>query len=249
MTSPPRAYASLLRRHQALVVDAVLYAVILVAALFAPGVLELQPGTTRIILIAMIAFFLLYEPVLVSLKGGTLGHHVLGLRVVDADSGERIHFGRSLIRTFVKGFLGIISFMAMLVSRRAQAIHDLASDSVVIVADAAHAASIDLASPASPGDEAGLPSKPRRVVVIMAYSAATIVVLLIMLALMVTPACFDTERCTMLESLWMEAVGWVWLAATACFVIYGWRGKLFGARARAVKPPAQVSVMSPHERF
>ena len=82
---------------------------------------------------------ILYEPVSVWLGGGTLGHRVMNLQVVDNRTGRRVSLPKALARYVVKAFLGFFSFFTMNFSRRHQAIHDLITNSSVRIRNPAKA--------------------------------------------------------------------------------------------------------------
>jgi len=84
---------------------------------------------------ALLVFLLLYEPVLVSATGGTLGHRWSNLHVVSERTGGNIGLGMAYVRLFVKGVLGIYSFLSMTLGERPLAIHDMASGSTVQIRD------------------------------------------------------------------------------------------------------------------
>ena len=81
----------------------------------------------------------LYEPILVSRMGGTLGHYFTNLRVVDDRSGGNIGFARACARVVIKGVLGLYSFVILAATRRNQAVHDLLTRSTVQIRDPAKA--------------------------------------------------------------------------------------------------------------
>jgi uncharacterized RDD family membrane protein YckC len=230
-TAAPFAYASLLRRYQALVTDGVVYFVVGLVALFGPSMLELSARSTRSLLVAFILFLLLYEPVLVAIRGGTLGHFRYGIRVVSASSGQRLGLPRALGRGFLKGLLGVLSLVFMLVTRRAQSLHDLAFGSVVVLAQPAGASELDTIAPYE-APTAGMPSGIRRVAVILAYSMVTFLIMSAASGLTASPECLDTNRCTAIEKLVLDAIGVVWVAMTGVFIVAGWRGRLLGCRRR-----------------
>lgn len=77
--------------------------------------------------------FLLYEPLLVS-TGCTVGQLAKGIRVrQNQDPTRRINFLFSLVRYLFKVLLGFVSFFTIHSNPKRRAIHDLASDSVMIV--------------------------------------------------------------------------------------------------------------------
>jgi uncharacterized RDD family membrane protein YckC len=232
----PATYASLLRRFQALVIDALIGAAAFIVVAFAPELLGLSPTATRSLLVLLIAATSLYEPVLVSLRGGTIGHYRYGIRVVDAVSGHHLGLGRALLRLVLKLVLGGFSFLFMFVTRRAQSLHDLASRSVVIVADPAVASAIDAAVVLPLPPDADMPSALRRALVISGYSLGVLLGLGIVLGLSVSTGCLDADRCTPAEKASFRIAALLWLAATGLFLVSGWRGRLLGCRRRMTAP-------------
>jgi len=83
---------------------------------------------------------LLYEPLMVAWCGGTLGHRLLNLKVVDDRTGGNPGLAKALARFLVKALLGVFSFFSMSVSRRHQAIHDMMTSSTVQIREPARAA-------------------------------------------------------------------------------------------------------------
>jgi uncharacterized RDD family membrane protein YckC len=77
--------------------------------------------------------FLALEPGLVSWTGGTIGHHLMGLRVRDALEDRNIGLIRATIRAASRTLLGWISIMFILVTSKHQAIHDYISRAVVVL--------------------------------------------------------------------------------------------------------------------
>jgi uncharacterized RDD family membrane protein YckC len=94
---------------------------------------------SRALGVAVVIALLLYEPVLVSCTGGTLGHYFTNLRVVDARDGGDIGFAKACARVAIKGLLGLYSFVILAATRRNQAVHDLLTRSTVQIRDPAKA--------------------------------------------------------------------------------------------------------------
>lgn len=137
--SPP-LYATFPRRLNALSIDALIL-IAFSALLF----LSLPEGSEHSATRLTLAFvwwgvLLLYEPVMVAWFGGTLGHRLQNLRVVDDSHGGNPHLGKALGRYLLKGILGIISFFSMSFSRRHQALHDMMTRSTVQIRDPSKAA-------------------------------------------------------------------------------------------------------------
>lgn len=132
--APEAAYARFPRRLVALVSDSALVMGGF-AALFLAAAASGAESMVRLLLAAFVLVALLYDPVLVSTIGGTLGHRWTNLRVVDDDTGGSLPFGRALVRSLAKTVFGLPSFIFIGLTRRHQALHDLASRSTVQVRD------------------------------------------------------------------------------------------------------------------
>lgn len=156
-TETDRRYARFSRRLNALSLDA------LVLIFFSAIVFAILPhGEEHAVLRLTLAFvwagvLLLYEPVTVTWFGGTIGHVLLNLRVVDEGHGGNLSLPKAISRYFLKGILGLVSFLSMSFSRRHQALHDMMTRSTVQIRDPAKAASHHYAverrpeEPAPPG--------------------------------------------------------------------------------------------------
>jgi uncharacterized RDD family membrane protein YckC len=152
---PEPRYATFPRRLNALSVDA------LILIVFSVVVFSLLPsGAERPALRLSLAFLwwgtlLLYEPVMVTWFGGTLGHRLLNLRVVDDNTGGNPGLMKALGRFLIKGLLGVASFVSMSFARRHQALHDMMTRSTVQVRDPSKAAPhhyvLDREPPPPPG--------------------------------------------------------------------------------------------------
>ena len=112
-------------------IDSVVFAVIIVAWFYSFGLLENAHVAIKVGL--LVAAYLIVEPGLVSQTGGTIGHHVMGLRVRDADADQRVGFVRATMRGVTRSLLGLFSLLFMFATRRHQAIHDYISRSTVVI--------------------------------------------------------------------------------------------------------------------
>jgi hypothetical protein len=180
----------------------------------------------------------LYEPVLVSLTGGTLGHYVTNLRVVDERDQGNVSFLKAVARFVVKGLLGWYSFIVMTATRRNQAIHDLLTRSTVQIRDPARARPNDYITERSDFQSPDMPPRWRRVAVICAYLLLAALLYGVVVAAaratgMLSPACMNDANCSAAGWLLNIAVALIWIAASAACVGLGWRGKLLGARRRS----------------
>jgi hypothetical protein len=79
----------------------------------------------------LVPIFIL-EPGLVAVTGGTVGHHLQGIRITRIDGQGNINIFAATIRFVVKLALGWLSFMFVFTAAKHQAVHDLVARSVVI---------------------------------------------------------------------------------------------------------------------
>jgi uncharacterized RDD family membrane protein YckC len=232
------AYARFMPRLRALYIDAIIMMVVAFGILFVAVTLR-SDNVARVLGFTIVVSWLLYEPLLVSFAGGTIGHRRTNLRVVDDRTQGNVGLLKSFARTVIKAALGWVSFVTMLTTRRSQAMHDLLTRSTVQVRD------LSLAGPRLYVHErpdfapAVMPSRMRRVLVIGAYVVAALVLLVVLELFLlqssfVSDRCISTDRCTFREKMMSGMPVVVWLAVCVLSVGLGWRGRLFGCRAARV---------------
>ncbi len=230
-------YASLLRRYQALIIDGIVIFLIMVLSwLLVPAVLSPRPAVMRVLLVGVIGFALLYEPLMVWRCRGTIGHYRLGLRVVRQDTLEGLPLSAAVARFLFKGVLGLLSLIFMAATRRRQALHDLVAKSVVILADPATATALDVAPEIEPAPDGTLPSAARRVTVIVAYSMLTFILLSVAVLPFTSSACIESNRCSPMDDLLSNASAVASVLLVGVYLALGWRGRLPGCRARTNVP-------------
>lgn len=230
------AYGRFSRRLQGLLVDGIIVAIVVVGAVWLAVVLESE-SLARPLGFAIAAAWLLYEPLLVSLTGGTLGHYYCNLRVVDDRTSGNVSFLKAVARAVIKAGLGWISFISMGLTARHQAMHDLFTRSTVQIRDRALASPHHYIAARLEDARLSLPSRTRRLLVIAVYLLlcfGLLIAAMFALALVgrVSEACVWIDRCSMREERWVNAVSAVWLGASVLCIILGWRGRLYGARQR-----------------
>ena len=125
-------YAKVWPRTKALLIDAfILAAGFLVAALVGANV----SGSGGAAFLVWFGFWVLYDPVMVSRTGGTVGHHLQNLRVVSDRTGRAPALLAACIRNVVKSLLGSVSLLAMAGSSQQKAIHDSIAGTTVQARD------------------------------------------------------------------------------------------------------------------
>lgn len=126
-------YAKVWPRVKAILIDGVILGIaFLTAAILGAKV----AGFGAIAFVLWVAFWVLYDPLLVSRTGGTVGHHLQNLRVVSDRTGGNPSLLAAFVRNVVKGILGILSLLAMAGSRRQKSIHDWIARTTVQARDA-----------------------------------------------------------------------------------------------------------------
>jgi uncharacterized RDD family membrane protein YckC len=237
----PVAYASFGARLRALIIDSLVFAAALVTFLVASELVPDSRNSGRMLLAVLVLFALLYEPVLVSHSGATLGHRAANLRVVADDSGGNPGFGRALARFIIKSFLELPSFIAMALTRRHQAVHDSLTKTTVQIHDLGRARPGDLEFEREEEPGTPMPSRWRRAGVILAYSAGVFLLVSLVTGLLLSPECLDDVRCTPGENIVANVTSLAWVAATVYFIVAGWRGRLRGARRSAEPAPSAAA--------
>jgi len=126
-------FPSLVSRIQALFFDVLILIGGFILAAFIINLFDDAPGWTRALVFISMAF--VYDPFMVSIYGGTIGHRMMKIRVKSYRNPERnIWFAEAFFRFFIKAILGWLSFITFTANKRKRAIHDMASGSIVIVA-------------------------------------------------------------------------------------------------------------------
>lgn len=230
-------YARFSRRLRGMFVDWVLAMVVIFGAIM----IAVAVGNeifSRILAFVVVLSLVLYEPLLVSRTGGTLGHWYTNLRVVDDRTGGNLSLRIAFIRAGIKAFLGVYSFVIMTATRRNQALHDLLTYSTVQIRDAAKARSHHFIGERAELSSPNMPSPGRRVAVIAVYLVLMVLAYVIALAVMaglgaISDACIDNDACSASENLVQGVMGIALLVTAAVLIGLGWRGRLYGARPTA----------------
>ena len=226
-STPTPRYATFTRRFRAVVIDNAIVSGAAVVMFFLGAAASELPGATRLMLLLVVALLLLYEPVFVSRRGATIGHAMSRIQVVDARTGRWPSFGRAFARLLIKMIVGIPSFITMALSRRHQAVHDLLTQTTVQVSATEDAVEFHEERIAEP--DVLLPSRFRRLAVVLVYLVAVYFVFAISIAF-VPRGCSRGEMCSVATRVLLQAIAWSWLMLSAAVIIAGWRGLLIGAR-------------------
>jgi uncharacterized RDD family membrane protein YckC len=122
-------YPNVLRRYLATLLDLFAWWCLIYAMSRVPSITE--HGALAYSLFGL--SFMLYEPLLTT-YACTLGQAIMRIRVRSKDELKRVTLDQALGRMIVKYLLGIISFLTVPARKDRRAIHDLASNTIVIEA-------------------------------------------------------------------------------------------------------------------
>ncbi|OQW55961.1 MAG: hypothetical protein A4S14_11285 [Proteobacteria bacterium SG_bin9] len=227
-------YARFSRRLRGLFIDWTISLVVMFSALIVASSLR-NDDISRVLGVIVILFVLLYEPVLVSMTGGTIGHRMTNMRVVDDATGGNVSFLKAVARFVIKSVIGLYSFVAMAITRRNQAVHDLLTHSTMQIRDASKALPGEFLSEQTELTASNMPPRWRRLLVIAAYIVLTLfaayAVLVALAALgVIAPRCVFEDICTKQDDRIANVVAGAWMLSAILWFILGWRGKLYGAR-------------------
>ena len=97
---------------------------------------DLPAGIKGFIFVFMIY---LYEPTLVTLTRGTIGHKFVNIQVVNyRNPNKRINFIQASLRFITKYFLGWVSFITVSFNKNKRAVHDTVGNSIVLYENASN---------------------------------------------------------------------------------------------------------------
>jgi uncharacterized RDD family membrane protein YckC len=224
-------YPRLIKRVRAVLIDSVVVPAAAVASLGIGYGLGITDFATRALLVAAPIFVL--EPGLVTVTGGTLGHHLVGIRVRKKDGSGNLNIFAATLRAIIKFLLGWLSFVFVFTTARHQAIHDLVSGSVVVHRSTAGLPQHDiLAERRIESDAFVYPTRWKRALIAVLYWVLMTVLLFVALGILVSEGCTAPNRCTAYELVAILAIEIGWLVATGVIAVLGWTGRLPGAKRR-----------------
>lgn len=227
-------YPRFIKRFRAILVDSVILPVAVVAVLITGNAMGVTTAFGKAML--FLVPLLILEPVLVALTGGTIGHHLMKIRVAKIDGSGNINIFAATIRFIVRLLLGGLSLIFVFTTTKHQALHDLIARSVVIHKDPIGLPAFDVL-PERENDSAAYiyPAVWRRVVIVSLYWLLISIGLGIAIALTSSDACFRGETCTAIDTLLDRLLSIAWLVCLGWVTIRGWNGRLYGAR-KSIRP-------------
>ena len=227
------SYPRLIRRVQALLIDSLFLPICVLSTIVAVSHFGITGAYAA--LSSGLVIFLLY-PVLVSSTGGTIGHHLRGLRVIHPKSQKNLNVFSATLRFVLKVSLGWLSLITYFTTKRYQAIHDLASNSVVVLNKPLKEVAFEKREERkfhSPSYQ--YPSAWRKVIVVVAYNLFFVVFTLIGLGL-IDRAAYRYSGVYFLE--FRTGVSIFWQISVILFfgasIYYCRSGRIFGCKRKPI---------------
>lgn len=231
-------YPRLLRRIQALMIDGLIVSILAIGALVLAPRVGLQ-GIHAAISATLVVFML--EPFLVSVTGGTLGHHLLGIRVTSKRSGKNINIFAAVVRFLAKIVLGWLSLVSIFVTKQHQAIHDSLVGSIVVLKHPEQMPAHEVLGERQVQQQEYIyPSKLRRIVMIVIYNILSYLIIGIVSVFFVSEPCLLSGKCSDFDNALFAGMSALWTVAFGISIVLCWKGYLFGCRRRlnsAIPPP------------
>ncbi len=226
-------YPRFLRRLQAIMIDGIILTVLLISVLIVASHFSIT-GRDAVLLTAVIV--LLWEPLLVSVTGGTIGHHLIGLKVVSSATGKKLNLLASILRFIVKTFIGSLSVVFIFITRYHQAIHDGLAGSIVILKHPETKPHYEVLA-ARQVELAGYtyPSVLRRSIMIVLYNGTLIYLISMITALLLPAQCLIHSRCTVRQEIILTAWQLIWVAGVVMIIVLCWQGRVIACRRKVIK--------------
>lgn len=226
-------YPRLIRRIQAVLIDFVTFQTVFFGFLILSSKFGVEQQWIKVVI--FFAPLVVLEPVMVSVTGGTIGHHITGIRVKSSSRDENINIILATFRTTIKFVFGWLSLIFVLITRRHQAIHDFISRSVVVNKNASRLPAYELLSERVI-EQAGYfyPAMIRRVIVIIAYFIFIFAVLSLLNSVFLSVNCLERNICNQYERLGQNIVGVLMVIFALLILIFGWKARLYGCRRKKI---------------
>jgi uncharacterized RDD family membrane protein YckC len=233
MPDTPSCYPRLIKRVRAGLIDSVVIPVAAMTTLIIGDAMGAS-GTAAKLLLLFVPIFLL-EPVMLSLTGGTIGHHIMKLQVSRQKGGGHINIFAATARFLIKLLFGWLSFVFVFTTKKHQAIHDLAAGSVVTYRNAGGLPAYEML-PERSIEEAGFvyPAAWKRIMAICLYGFVVVVGNAVFGLLALSDACARHDHCVGIDSLLLIMADVIFLIMIGAVIVMGWKGRLYGCRRKAI---------------
>jgi uncharacterized RDD family membrane protein YckC len=225
----PVTYPRLIKRVKAFMIDSLIIPIACISTLYIGAKLGVSNPYAKAIL--LVTPILILEPLIVAFTGGTVGHHLLNIRVSKNQGNGNINIFSATLRFVIKLLLGWYSFIFVLTTTRHQAVHDLLARSIVIHKDPTKLPASEVLSERTLDTDTYIyPAAWRRVGMIILYWLLTTVAINLLFNLLVPDECISAHRCTTSDFLLDLGLTVIWIIALGWLAVRGWGGRLYGSR-------------------
>lgn len=224
-------YPNIGRRIKAVLVDSVLFIIVLVSLI--PFLAEIETDQVWLKIAILFSPFLILDPLLVSLTGGSIGHHVFKIRIRDTREDKNINIICALIRFVIKTLFGSLSLILIFFTKKHQALHDLSVKSIVVMKNPENLDN-EIVFKERNFEEKGFiyPSKIRRLIVIIAYNFILFILLSIVGSIFISDPCLESENCNLIEEIGLGIIGFSWLIIALIIIYRGVNAQLIGCKKK-----------------
>ena len=124
-------YTGITPRVKALVTDVIIQVAVMFIVVYLFSLFDNIPNVIR--MVTFISIFFLYEPILISFYGGSVGHMLNDISVRQDKYPEKfVILPIAILRFFIKALFGWLSFITIIYNPKGKAIHDYVARTVVI---------------------------------------------------------------------------------------------------------------------
>lgn len=224
-------YPRLLRRIQAVMIDSIIIPVVLWGVIFLISKLNVDSIHIKIMAVVLPVFIL--EPAMVAFTGGTIGHHILRIKVRNVNQDKNINIIFACFRFIVKLILGLFSLIFVLTTKKHQAIHDILFRTIVVNKNPVDLPKNEALSERSvESSDYFYPSKTRRILVVLVYNIVIIFLLAVSVELFMSLNCIEYNHCNKTDKFLSVILNLLWILGFILTIVYGWKAKLYGCRRK-----------------
>jgi uncharacterized RDD family membrane protein YckC len=233
MPNTPSCYPRLIKRVRAGLIDSVAIPAAAMATLIIGDAMGVSDTAAKLLLLIVPIFLL--EPLMLSLTGGTIGHHIMKLKVSRQNGSGHINIFAATARFFIKLLFGWLSFVFVFTTKKHQAIHDLATGSVVTYRNAGNLPEYDVLLERSI-EETGFvyPAAWKRIMTIFVYGFVVVIGNAVFGLLALSDECARNSHCVGIDSLLLIMADVIFLIMIGAVIVMGWKGRLYGCRRKAI---------------
>jgi len=229
------SYPRLLRRVQAVLIDSLIVPITVIGLISFSGVIDIEQAWW-IKAILLFGPIIILEPGLVAFTGGTVGHHLLKLKVRRTRRNKNIDIFSALIRFILKFFLGWLSLLTITSSKKHQAIHDFTVGSIV-VNKSSQSLPVHESLSERIIEEPGYkyPSKLLRIFMAIIYSLVISILMIVLFTILFSIDCSESNLCLIVQIIVYYTIYIAWIISLGVIISYCWRSRVYGCRRKPMQ--------------